>query len=54
VPSIVVAIANAGSIAAAIQSIFYGGATAGGLSVFQSFGVTAVLASPWALELELL
>lgn len=33
----------AGSLAAALQSIFYGGATTGLFSIFQSLGATAVL-----------
>ncbi|KAF5361111.1 hypothetical protein D9758_009081 [Tetrapyrgos nigripes] len=61
VPSIGVAAVNAigftssgvaaGSVAAAIQSVFYGGATGGLFSAFQSFGATAVIASPVILGL---
>ncbi|KZP21650.1 hypothetical protein FIBSPDRAFT_825338 [Athelia psychrophila] len=39
----------AGSLAAALQSAIYGGATTGIFSVFQSFAMTAVAASPAVL-----
>ncbi len=40
-----------GSLAAAIQSVVYGGATGGLFSIFQSIGATAVVAPPLALAL---
>ncbi|PPQ64822.1 hypothetical protein CVT26_002654 [Gymnopilus dilepis] len=60
-PSLCVAIVNAigftqggvlaGSIAASLQSIFYGGATGGIFSALQSFGATAAIASPVVLAI---
>jgi len=41
----------AGSIAATIQSVFYGASTGGLFSIFQSIGATAVVAPPLALGL---
>ncbi|KAF9265523.1 hypothetical protein L218DRAFT_942878 [Marasmius fiardii PR-910] len=41
----------AGSLAAGIQSVLYGGATSGAFSALQSIGATAVMASPVALVL---